>query len=77
MHVRVSNALRQIKMFYLGGSTCVLLFVKLIHSYVQGGTRGTAFISYQGFPADVKGTTWRGLSHAADWVGMQALNDAI
>ena len=34
----------------------------------EGGTRGTGFLSWQGLPPAVKGTTWPGLMHAADWL---------
>jgi len=34
----------------------------------EGGTRGTAFLHWSGLPSIVKGSTWMGLAHAADWL---------
>lgn len=34
----------------------------------QGGTRGTGFVQWDGMPDSVRGTTWDGLAHAADWL---------
>jgi arylsulfatase A-like enzyme len=34
----------------------------------EGGTRGTGFVYWSGLPDAVRGSTWSGLAHAADWL---------